>query len=220
MRAEEVPSATMITLLEHLVNFALPVPEELHIMGQKAAFPVPSLREEWELGNYMTGCTEPWIVEILAALLKASLARTVLECGGYMGMTSAWLAMTMQSMGGGTLHVAEVDPARAAMCDKRLSELPIPDVTWHIWQDDVFNVIAAQPEESIDYAWVDDDHTKDHVDRELTALIPKMRTQGLILGHDVFGSCDLQEIFVKHGGYALDFPKLGLAGGIGVLQIR
>ena len=68
---------------------------------------------------------------------------------------------------------------------------------------------------------VDDEHSKEHVDRELSALIPKMRRpRGLILGHDVFGSCDLQEIFAKHGGYALDFPRLGLAGGIGVLQVR
>jgi predicted O-methyltransferase YrrM len=200
--------------------FTLPLPEELQIMGRRAAYPVPSLREEWELGNYCTGCTEPWNVEILAALLKASLARTVLECGGYLGTTSAWLAMTLQQMGGGTLHVAELEADRALMCDKRLSELPIPDVTWRVWQDDVFNVIAAQPDESIDFAWVDDCHEKPHVDRELAALIPKMRRGGLITGHDVIGSCDLQEIFTKYGGYALDFPKLGTAGGIGILQVR
>jgi len=203
------------------MTFIVPLPEEFHVMANRAAYPVPSLREEWELGNYLTGCTEPWNVEILAALLKASNAQTVLECGGYMGMTSAWLAITLQQMGGGTFHIAELEADRALMCDKRLSELPIKDVTWRVWQDDVFNVIAAQPDESIDFAWVDDEHSKEHVDRELTALIPKMRRpRGLITGHDVWGSCDLQEIFAKHGGYALDFPRLGLAGGIGVLQVR
>lgn len=197
-----------------------PLPEEFHIMARRAAFPVPSLREAWEQGSYLTGCTEPWNVEILAALLKASNANTVLECGGYLGTTSAWLAMTLQSMGGGTLHVAELEAERAAACDKRLSEIPVPDVTWRVWHDDVFRVIAAQPDESLDFVWLDDDHTKEHVDQELAELIPKMRRGGLITGHDVWGSCDLQEIFVKHGGYALDFPKLGLAGGIGILQIR
>lgn len=200
--------------------FMIPLPEEFHIMARRAAFPTPSLREEWELGNYLTGCTEPWNVEILAALMKASNANVVLECGGYLGTTSAWLAMTLQSMGGGTLHVAELEAERAAACDKRLSELPIPEVVWRIWHDDVFNTIAAQPDESIDFAWVDDNHEKEHVDRELAALIPKMRRGGIITGHDVWGSCDLQEIFMKHGGYALDFPKLGLAGGIGILQVR
>jgi predicted O-methyltransferase YrrM len=123
-------------------------------------------------------------------------------------------------MGGGTLHIAELEAERAAACDKRLSELPIKDVEWRVWHDDVFNVIAAQPDESIDWAWVDDNHEKAHVDRELAALIPKMARNGLVLGHDVWGSTDLQEIFVKHGGYALDLPRLGLAGGIGVIQCR
>lgn len=200
--------------------FLLPLPEEFHHMARRAAFPVPSLREEWEVGSYCTGCTEPWNVEILAALMKASNANTVLECGGYLGTTSAWFAMTLQSMGGGTLHVAELEADRAAACDKRLSELPIKDVDWRVWHDDVFRVIAAQPDESIDFAWVDDEHSKEHVDQELAALIPKMRRGGIITGHDVWGSCDLQEIFMKHGGYALDFPKLGLAGGIGILQVR
>ena len=203
------------------VTFLSPLPEAFQAMGRTAAFPLPSLREEWDMGSYLTGCTEPWNVEVLAALLKASLARTVLECGGYMGMTSAWLATTMQQIGGGTLHVAELEADRALMCDKRLSEIPIPDVTWRVWQDDVFNVIAAQPDGSVDFAWVDDNHEQDHVDRELAALIPKMRTpNGIITGHDVVGTCNLGPIFEKHGGYWLDTPRLGPAGGIGILQVR
>lgn len=202
------------------MTFLVPLPDELNQMAHRAAFPVPSLKEEWDLGNYLSGSTEPWIVEILASLLKASCAETVLECGGYLGCTSAWLAMTLQQMGRGTLHIAELETERAAACDKRLSELPIPAVNWRVWQDDVFNVIAAQPDDSIDFAWVDDNHEHDHVDRELMALIPKMRRGGLITGHDVFGSTDLQQEFVRHGGYALDFPRLGLAGGIGILQVR
>lgn len=189
-------------------------------MGLRAAFPVPSLREDWEQGNYLTGSTEPWNVEVLAALVKASNARTILECGGYLGNTSAWLALTLQKMGGGTFHVAEWEAERAAACDKRLSELPLDKVTWRVWHDDIFNVIAAQPDESLDFAWVDDTHEKDHVDRELAALLPKMRVGGLVTGHDVWGSCDLQEVFAKHGGYSLDFPRVGPAGGIGIIQVR
>lgn len=202
------------------MTWMLPLPDEYHTMARRAAFPLPSLREEWELGNYLSGSTEPWCVEVLAALLKASNAKTVLECGGYLGNTSAWLAWTLQQMGGGTFHIAELEAERAAACDKRLSEIALPDVAWRVWHDDVFNVIAAQPDESIDFVWIDDDHGKEHVDREITALLPKMTAKGLVTGHDVVGSCDLQEIFVKHGGYALDFPRLGAAGGIGVIQVR
>lgn len=203
-----------------MTAFMLPLPDQYHQMALRAAWPTPSLQEDWALGNYLTGCTEPWVVEILAALLKASNAKTVLECGGYLGTTSAWLAMTLQSMGGGTFHIAELEEERAAACDKRLSELPIDKVLWRVWHDDVFQVIAQMPDESLDFVWVDDRHEKPHVDREITALLPKMARKGIITGHDVWGTCDLQEIFVKHGGYALDFPMLGLAGGIGILQLR
>jgi len=203
-----------------MTAFLLPLPDEYHAMALRAAWPVQSLQEEWALGNYLTGCTEPWNVEILAALLKASNAKTVLECGGYLGTTSAWLALTLQQMGGGTFHIAELESERAAAIDKRLSELPIDKVNWKVWHDDVFQVIAAMPDESVDFAWVDDRHEKPHVDRELEALMPKMTRKGIITGHDVWGTCDLQEIFVKHGGYALDFPMLGAAGGIGIIQVR
>lgn len=220
MDAQQVPPETMVRLMEQMVTFTVPVSETLDAMAHRCAWPIPGLREEWELGNYLSGSTEPWIVEVLAALLKASNAKTVLECGGYLGNTSAWLAWTLQRMGGGTFHIAELEAERAAACDKRLSEISLPDVVWRVWQDDVFNVIAAQPDESLDFTWVDDCHEKPHVDREIMALIPKMRRGGLITGHDVWGSCDLQEVFAKHGGYALDFPCLGAAGGIGIIQCR
>jgi len=202
-----------------MTAFIVPVPEEFNLMAERAAFPVPSLREEWRLGNYFSGSTEPWNVEILAALVKASNANTILECGGYLGTTSAWLALTLQQMGGGTLHIAELEADRALACDKRLSELPIKDVTWRVWQDDVLNVIDAQPNESVDFAWVDDSHEADHVDEELTRLKPKMSHKGIIAGHDVYGTCDLWRVFAKHGGFSLDFPRLGLAGGIGIIQV-
>lgn len=201
------------------VAFVVPVPDEFTIMAHRANFPLPSLKEEWDLGNYLSGSTEPWNVEILSSLLKATNANVVLECGGYLGCTSAWLAMTLQQMGGGTFHIAELETERAAACDKRLSELPIKDVNWKVWHDDVFNVIASMPDESLDFVWVDDSHEAEHVDQELTLLKPKMRNRGIIAGHDVFGTCDLWRVFAKHGGFSLDIPRLGLAGGIGLIQI-
>lgn len=220
MHAEDIAPDTMIHLLERLVTFTTPVSDLMQAMGRHAAFPLPSLREEWDLGNYLSGSTEPWIVEILAALMKAANARTVLECGGYLGNTSAWLAWTLQQMGGGTFHIAELEAERAAACDKRLSEIALPDVTWRVWHDDVLNVIAAQPDESLDFAFVDDNHEHAHVERELAALIPKVRTGGLVCGHDVHGSCQLREEFARYpNSMALDFPRLGAAGGLGLIQV-
>src|SRR5437867_2584763 len=68
-----------------MTAFFVPLPEEFNAMAARAAIPLPCLREEWDLGNYLSGSTEPWVVEILAALMKANNAKTVLECGGYLG---------------------------------------------------------------------------------------------------------------------------------------
>lgn len=203
-----------------MTAFMLPLPDQYHEMALRAAWPTPSLQEDWALGNYLTGCTEPWVVEILGALLKASNAKTVLECGGYLGTTSAWLAMTLQSMGGGTFHIAELEAERAAACDKRLSELPVDKVLWRVWQDDVFNVIAQMRDESVDFVWLDDTHEHAHVAKELDALMGKVSSKGLICGHDVVGSCDLRQEFSRYpNSIALDFPRLGLAGGLGIIQV-
>jgi predicted O-methyltransferase YrrM len=178
-------------------------------------YPHPALRD-----TYVAGCTEPYIVQAVCSLLVAQGGRTVLECGGFLGVTSAWLAWTLHRMGGGTLHVAELEAERARACDERLQTFAVPDVDWHVWQDDVFNVIAQLPNESLDFVWLDDTHTHEHVDRELAALLPKMRPgTGLICGHDVEGSCDLQQEFRRYGGYALRLPRLGPAGGLGILEV-
>ena len=202
-----------------LVNIEGVIPARLIQMAESVRWPTPRLKEEWDHGNYLSGSTEPWNVAVLAALMKALDARDILECGGYLGNTSAWLAMTLKEMGGGRFTIIELEADRAAACDAHLSGLPLSTVDWRVIQDDVFRALETIPNESLDFAWVDDCHEKAHVDRELAMLIPKMRSGGVITGHDVWGSCDLQEIFAKHGGYSLDTPRLGPAGGIGIIQI-
>lgn len=195
-------------------------PAQLYLMGEAVRWPHPDLKDPWDTGSYLSGSTEPWIAEVVASLLKCIDAKTVIECGGYLGNTSAWLALALQEKGGGDLTIIELEADRAAACEAKLAALPLSLVTWRVVQDDVFRALAMMPAESVDFAWVDDTHAHDHVDRELATLIPKMRRNGIITGHDVYGTCDLAPIFRKHGGYALDCPRLGPAGGIGILQVR
>jgi predicted O-methyltransferase YrrM len=194
--------------------------DQLVQMGEAANFPYEHLKEEWERGTYGGGCTEPWIVEIVASLMKACNAKIVFEGGGYLGTTSAWLATQLERMGGGKLIIAELEADRAEATQWRLDALSLQRVEHLVVHDDVFNVIAAQPDASIDFAWIDDCHEHAHVDKELAALVPKMVTGGIITGHDVHGSCALWMEFEKHGGYALELPRMGAAGGIGILQCR
>jgi len=175
--------------------------------------------------THVEGSTEPWVQDILVVLLKALQKESpnVLELGGFLGHTSARLAQAITEIGAGTLTVAEWDaeaPERADAVQARLEPFDVGSVRCHVVRDDALKVIASLPNESLDFAFCDDDHTAAHVREELEALLPKMAPGGLITGHDVFGSCALHEVFAQFGGYSLDFPRLGAAGGLGIIQCR
>lgn len=173
--------------------------------------------------SYPAGNTEPWIQQLVCALLKASGHRTVLETGAFQGSTSLRLARTLLALNGGTLTICEVDPARAEQVDARLRSWDLSTegpVNWVVRCQDALSVIAGLPDRSLGFAFVDDHHTKEHVAAEIEALLPKMLPNGLIVFHDVYGVCDLQEVVAAYGGYSLDLPRAGPAGGLGLIQVR
>lgn len=201
------------------VNVYAAYPELTGFEGMLAAvsYPHPSL-----VNSYEPGTTEPWIAEAVCGLLKAyGGAPTVLETGGFLGVTSAWLYLTLMRMGGGSLLVCDIEKARADAVAERLAPLAVKPspVALEVHHGDVLALIANTPSASFDFVWLDDDHQKHHVEQEIVSLWPKMKPGGIICFHDVWGVCDLQSLVKKYGGVALDLPKLGPAGGLGILQI-
>jgi predicted O-methyltransferase YrrM len=168
------------------------------------------------------GATENFVSNLVCALLVAQGGSVVLETGSFKGHTSLALYKTLTAMGGGTLLLAEIDPERAIALDEMFAAQQIShgtSVAWKVYQDDVLNVISSLADESLDFAFCDDDHEKAHVAAEIDALLPKMAPDGILTFHDVFGSVDLQEVVRRYGGYALKFPMLGPAGGLGIIQV-
>jgi hypothetical protein len=150
------------------------------------------------------GTAEPWISQLVASFVLATGARTVLECGAYRG----------------GLHLCEIDPERMAIAKGRVLNMHDGGelgVRTYFHEGDVLQYLAGTTD-TFDLAWVDDCHEKPHVAEELSLLLPRMNPGGLILGHDVWGTCDLQEVFAGFGGYSLVLPRLGSAGGVGIIQ--
>lgn len=171
------------------------------------------------IGTHADAVTEPWLANLLCALLVAQGGSTVLETGGFMGVTSAWLYTTLERMGGGKLIVAEINNARAADIATFLRKFPCPNTEFVVENKNVLDVIRELPDQSLDVAWVDDDHTPWHVGQEIGLLWPKMRKGGLLVFHDVWGPLGLDAVIRRFGGYPMAFPRLGPAGGLGVVQI-
>jgi predicted O-methyltransferase YrrM len=175
------------------------------------------MQAEYESGFYSTGATEPWIAQILYSLIVAKQEPvTILETGGYVGTTSAWLAKAAEEVGG-YLVVCEIVSSRYTAIYDRLSGI-VPASAYEVQNRDALEAIADRPDGSLGFAWVDDDHQKEHVAAELAALWPKMAPKGIIAMHDVYGVCDLAGLCRQHGGIALDFPRIGPGGGLGIIQ--
>lgn len=170
---------------------------------------------------WRAGSAEPWISSLVASLVVACDAHTAIEIGGFEGYTSRHIVQALSRLAHPatrTLTVCEIDPARAALVDASLA--PYGPVQRRVVIADSHAWIPTLPDDSVDFVWLDGNHEHLHVARELDLLAPKMRVGGLIAGHDVFGVCDLQREFLARGGYALDLPRLGPAGGVGLWQRR
>lgn len=189
----------------------------------------PNLAQEWPKG-YADGSTEPWTQQVVASLLVASHAVTVLELGCYKGFTATWLCHTLEQMGGGEYLGVDVEAQRQAWTLARLGALALPRVRWKVVQADALAVLRALPKRSVQFAWVDDDHTPQHVAQELDLLYNPTQPEqsvmapgGLIVMHDVCGGegrmPPLKGVCVGAHGYALDFPRIGLLGGVGIIQV-
>ena len=165
---------------------------------------------------HVPGSTEPWVTNLVCAFARAIGAQRVLETGAYLGDTTEALADTIED---GWLIAAEIDPERAANVKARLKAKPRPKLIWRVENKDALEVIRAQPENYFDLVFVDDDHGAEHVEEEIDALWTRTRPGGLLLFHDVFGVCDLKEVVKRHGGYSVDLPRLGPAGGLGIIQV-
>ena len=196
------------------VQHYIPAALEMEIVNG-VTYPHPSLDDAYE-----SGCAEPWTSQLVANLLVASNRRNVLETGCFTGQTSAWLACALERVGGGTLTTVDIDPERTAKASERLQGLGLTRVTHRAVTQDVLQFLPTLPNKSIGFAWIDDNHEKSHVDLEIRLLWDKMEKGGIMCFHDCWGSCDLQSVVAKYGGYSLDIPRLGAAGGVGFLQIR
>jgi predicted O-methyltransferase YrrM len=175
---------------------------------------------EWQAGS-----SEPWIARLVAQLVIANDCRRVVEIGGFKGYTTRHIAEALCCLPHATsLTVCEIDDARARDVSTALNEFCGGEFSASVAVADSLAWIPTLADESVDFVWLDGNHEKLHVLRELHALTPKLTPGGIICGHDVFGVCDLREVFalaasqVQWPSMSLDLPRLGPAGGIGILQ--
>ena len=76
-----------------------------NVTEEDAARMADSTDTMYRESGHHPGSTEPWITNLICALLKASGARRVLETGAFEGFTSFHLKDTLDRLGGGQLDL-------------------------------------------------------------------------------------------------------------------
>jgi predicted O-methyltransferase YrrM len=195
-----------------------PITTEIFARDLEDATRLRELLNATDDGSWRAGSAEPWIAEVVAALIVANDVHTAVEIGGFQGYTSLRIARALARLPhDSSLTVCEIDPARAADVQAKLTPVTTR-VRRSVVIADSLEWIPTLRDASVDFVWLDGNHEKEHVTREIALLLPKLAPGGIIAGHDTHGVCDLRTVFAFYGGYALDLARLGPAGGIGIIQ--
>lgn len=171
---------------------------------------------------YRAGSTEPWTVDLLCALVRAMQPHILIETGTFEARTTVKLVEAMDSYGpahGAALFTIEADSQRAAGARAVLNEIRVrtPNLGVQLVEGDALAFLRAQPEASVEFVFLDDDHTAQHVADEVEAALRILRPGGLVCLHDVVGLFGLDAIVRHYGGLVFDLPRLHASGGLGVI---
>ncbi len=178
---------------------------------------------EDSLAPYRSGSAEPWTAELLAAFVRARKPHILMETGTYLGLTTLRLMQAMESYAGE--HASELFTIE---CDRERYEAATKFLTANQGTSGLTRVTCVEGDAlhfmkserlrgTVDFLFLDDDHTAVHVSQELEVAMELMRPGGIICVHDVIGPFGLGAVVKFFGGIVLDLPRLHAAGGLGVL---
>lgn len=162
------------------------------------------------LDAYLSGSTEPWAVSVLQALVRLKKPRRILELGTFEGRTTRALVDVAK----GVEEFVTVD------IEDRWEDRPMNTQTYSFIQDDAIEFLKRLEFGVFDFVFVDDDHTRAHVEEELDLLMGGVVSPGgVIVLHDVIGPFDLGSLVTSRGGFIIELPLLHAAGGLGVIEV-
>jgi predicted O-methyltransferase YrrM len=184
--------------------------------------------EEWSLSSdkyaeYRGGSTEPETVGVLCALVAALKPHALIETGTYEGRTTVKLLDAMSTYSdehGAMLITVEHDQDRLDQARDFIYNTPRPEgsrAQFTQIQGDALAFLSTQSDESVDFIFLDDDHTSTHVGHEVREALRCLRPGGVLAMHDVVGPFGLAPIVRSHGGICLPLVRLHSAGGLGLI---
>jgi predicted O-methyltransferase YrrM len=96
---------------------------------------------------------EPETAEMLAVLVRATKARTILEIGTSNGYSTIWLADAAQATGG-RLTSVDIEPSRTALARENVARAGLGDAA-DLRTEDAAAVLGAAPDGAFDLVFLD-----------------------------------------------------------------
>jgi predicted O-methyltransferase YrrM len=116
----------------------------------------------------------------LRVMIATSAAKRVLEVGGAYGYSAIWMGLGLRETGG-RLTTIEFDPARAKTAAENVRKAGLSDIV-SIVAGDAFTAIPKL-QGSFDFVFVD--AWKRDYKRFLDLMLPRLKTRGLFVAHNV-----------------------------------
>jgi len=128
---------------------------------------------------------EPEVSEFLGRLVFSLRAKTVVEVGCYIGVTSSYMSKALKAVGGKTkLYCIDIERNFLDITGDNLSSLGLVDgfyaITGKSLDKDVLDVISAD----IDLVYIDSSHDYEDTCREIEAYSEKLSKGGCLVLHD------------------------------------
>ena len=147
------------------------------------------------------GSIYPEIGRLLYSLVRCTRPQTIVETGCFVGYSTLCLAQAAEENGGGHVHSFDVflprpgyvspviglceDPLQAARAHLESANLS-SRVTLHkgVSYESIPEAFAAESQPTVDFAFIDGDHTLQGALKDWNAVEPLIKPGGLIMFHD------------------------------------
>jgi len=136
----------------------------------------------------------PRLAKLIYRLAKNTKAKSAIELGTCLGITTAYLAKTDAQT---EVITIEGCPQTAEVARKNFQELNLENIELHVGNFDLIlpDIIARQP--SLDFVYIDGNHRKDATLNYFKWCLPKVTENSLLIFDDIYWSEGMKEAWTE-----------------------
>jgi len=136
----------------------------------------------------------PRLAKLIYRLAKNAKAKSAIELGTCLGITTAYLAKTDAQT---EVITIEGCPQTAEVARKNFQDLNLENIELHVGNFDLIlpDIIARQP--SLDFVYIDGNHRKDATLNYFKLCLPKVTENSLLIFDDIYWSKGMKEAWTE-----------------------